>query len=713
MSSVRRSSVALIAVVLATVALATMAWALGGCGKGAEEPAATTTTSVATVTTTPGKTVAAGETWEVAETTSLNSLTLGEGAIISAPEGKSVTLTVDGVETGQALASTDGYDLTFIPATYTGDVVLTVTDANPVEYVAAGAGSAPIVSPFRQAIYVDSTGFVPAKSVAAAANGGQPAADTAEGLEITSTGECFNAVYAAGSYTLKDVDIDLTGNARSDFSGYGAAIVATGEGTRLVVDGAQIRTRGVARAAVVVTNGADVIVKNSDIQTSSGALPADYQPTVDTAKMRSVPWMLGLSGNVRATNLLGTNSTASYINSSISSDGWGALSTDGCVTPTLAAIDSAISITGEDGYGSYGIGDATEYFLGCEISVASYAAISRGSFLFYGDSTPEKVAQLNTDLGLGLIDEELAAIPNLPTMIESQRFGVMWHGGGTLDVSGGTVFSTKETTFLDKGQAIKITVDGSEGAQLNPENGVIMQLMDDDDPGPDTSTMLTTGAYTEPSTPAEPDATHDLARVGDADAQATFANISLTGDFYNSTRGGVAASAGAGGAAGAPALPAGGAPATPAGAGAAPALPAGGTTAATGGIAAPQGGTTSTSASKNLCLTFDSSHLTGIISASTAKHAQATITAADYKLLGSVTNTPGPAVNNGVVVVLKNNATWTVTGDSYLTSLAIGEGCTVAAEGGKTLVMTVNGMDTPIAPGTYTGKIQLGVKLPA
>lgn len=678
----KRSIVILITVILAMVALAAMGWVLAGCDKGEEEQAVTTTVSVVTVTTTAGKTVAAGETWEVAETTSLSSLTVGEGATISAPEGKSLTMTVDGVESGQALASTDGYDLVFVPATYTGDVVLTVTDANPVEYTPAGPAAAPVVSPFRQAIYIDSAGFVLAKSVIAAIIGGRPAADMVEGLEITSTGECFNGIYAASSYTVKDVEIDFTGNARSDFSGYGTAIVGTGEGTTLVVDGAQIRTDGVARAAVVAANGANVIVKNSDIQTNNGELPADYLPGIDTAKMRSVPWMLGLAGNVRSTNILGTNTKASYINSSIASEGWGVLSTDGCTTPTLTAINSTISITGEDGYGSYGIGDATENFLGCSFEVASYATISRGSFLFYGDSTPEKVAQLNTDLSLGLTEEEMAAVPNLPTVVNSKRFGIMWHGGGTLDVSGGTVFNTKETTFLDKGQAIKIAVDGSQGAQLNPENGVIMQFMDDDDPGPDFATMLNTGVYNEPTAPAELDATHDLTRAGDADAQATFANITLEGDLYNSTRGGLAAPMGA---------PPGAPPAADAGAAPAAAL---------------------TSISKNLCLTFDNSLITGIISASAAKHAKAGIAEADYKLLGTVTNTPGPAVNNGVVVVLKNKATWTVTGTSYLTSLTIGGDCTVAAAGGKTLLMTIDGVETPIAPGTYKGKIQLSVTAP-
>ena len=116
---------------------------------------------------------------------------------------------------------------------------------------------------------------------------------------------------------MKNAEISLTGNGRSDFSGYGAGVVGTGQGTTLVLDGVSITTTGVARSAVVVNDGANVIVKNSEIQTNNGDLPTDYVPTSDTAQMRSAPWMLGLSGNVRATNLLGIGTKAAYINSSI------------------------------------------------------------------------------------------------------------------------------------------------------------------------------------------------------------------------------------------------------------------------------------------------------------------------------------------------------------------------------------------------------------
>ena len=113
--------------------------------------------------------------------------------------------------------------------------------------------------------------------------------------------------------------------------------------------------------------------------------------------------------------------------------------------------------------------------------------------------------------------------------------------------------------------------------------------------------------------------------------------------------------------------------------------------------------------SMNLVLTFDNSHLTGVISASTAAHQKATITADDYRLLGTVTNTPSAAVNNGVIVTLDNGSTWTVTGTSYLTCLTVAEGCTITAPAGKTLVMKVDGAQKVLAPGTYKGHIELTV----
>lgn len=612
----------------------------------------------------PTKTVAAGETWVVSDTTRMNVLTVADGATVAAPAGHVLTLTVNGVETGQALITTAGFDTAIQPGTYMGSVVLTVAAENLVPYAAPGPPGPPLMFPFRQAVYVDAAGVDWAKSVPAAISAGAVTHTFAKDVQLYSTGENFTGFYVAGgSYTITDAMIDFAGNGRSDFIGTGAAIVGTG-GCSLVVDGATITNWGSARAGVVADGGSNVLVKNSYIHTSNGVLPEDYVPTIDTSQMRSVPWMLGLSGNVRATNLLGTNTKATYVNSYIGSEGWGVLSTDGCTTPTLTAINSTIEITGEAGYGSYGIGDATEYFLGCEMNVATYATISRGSFLYYGDSNKDKVADLNTSLGLGLTEDELAALRVKQTIVNSGRNGIMWHGGGTLDISGGTVFNTAETVLVDKGQVITVTVDGSEGAQLNAGNGIIFQLMDDDDPGPVMPAMTNTGVYNDPTDTASPDASHDIYTVTpSADAVATFANIALAGDFYNSTRGGI--------------------------------------------VQGPFG--PPSSVSRNLCLTFENATVTGTITSSTATHAVASIGADDWREIGNITNTAAPAVNNGVIVSLTKGSEWVVTGTSYLTSLTIEWGSSLSAPAGYKVALKLGGKPMLPKPGTYTGQVVVEV----
>jgi hypothetical protein len=421
------------------------------------------------------------------------------------------------------------------------------------------------------------------------------------------------------------------------------------------------------------------VVKNSYLQTFNGALPEDYVPNVDTLQMRSVPWMLGLSGNNRATNLLGTNTKATYINSYIGSEGWGVLSTDTCRTPQLTTINSTIANIGGDGYGSYAIGDAIERFLGSTFNVATYATIVKNASIYYGDSDPEVVAQLNTDLELGLTAWELQHIRRQPTIVNSIRFGVMWHGAGSVDISGGTIFNTGETTFLNKGQAIAINVDGSKGARLTPHNGVILQMMEDDDPGPVFPAMTNTAIYNEPTTPVKLQPGHDVTTADETDTLASFSNINLKGDFYNAMRGDMPGAFG---------------PPSP----------------------------------RNMALSFVNANIIGVISASTATHILPHIEypigwdetsglahtnkghTEDYKYLGMVSNTPSPALNNGAIVSLDSNSSWTLTGTCYLTSLSIEKGSVIAGLSGAKVAMIVDGVKTAITPGTYSGAITLYIE---
>ena len=395
--------------------------------------------------------------------------------------------------------------------------------------------------------------------------------------------------------------------------------------------------------AVLADGGANLIVKNSALVTTDGILPDDYVPSADLAQMRGGFPVGGSTGNCRTTNLLGTGTKAAYINSWISAEGWGVLSSDGCTEPFLTAINSVIAITGDDigGYGAYAIGNITQRYLGCTMNVDFDIVTVKGGFITIGDSDAESVAALNDELDFGLTAEELSGLAEQGSQINSKRFGIMCTGAGTVDISGRTSIRTGETFFLNKGQKVTLTVDGSDGASIYAANGILMQVMDSDDPGP------TGKPYTEPSDEPAADESFDASAVENA-AVSSFSNIELTGDFYNAV------------------------------------------------------GYTKTSGEMNMALNFDNAAVTGIISSASSDHLkdELYINEEDYKLFGVLENTPGPPVNNGVIVSLANGSVWKVTGESYLTSLSVDEGSIVNG------TVTVNGaaVDSS-AGGSWTGDI--------
>jgi hypothetical protein len=172
---------------------------------------AATATAAPSASTKAKISVGAGETYELSATTRVSELSIAEGGKVVAPDGYSVTLTVDGVETGQLLTETGATETLIAAGTYRGDVVLTVAEAHAVTYET-------LTFPFRQALYVDTDGVVTAKSVLTAVVGGKLTRTLARGIEITSTGECFDGVFVQdGTYTLARPTISLTGNGRCDF----------------------------------------------------------------------------------------------------------------------------------------------------------------------------------------------------------------------------------------------------------------------------------------------------------------------------------------------------------------------------------------------------------------------------------------------------------------------------------------------------------------
>jgi len=427
------------------------------------------------------KTLKAGETWEVAETTTLRDLVIAEDAGIQAPEGHTVNMTVDGVGTPIAAGH------------YKGDVVLTVCQEIKIGNASMGGGmpggpgggsggpppggGMPGGAPpgggmpggtggesmpqggadaFRAAVYVENGKYVPEKSVAAMVTRGTVTDNAATGIKIFSKEGKFNGIIVTGdeksTYSIVDPMILLTGNGGDDASGLGHGIMTSGN-AEVFIENAKIYNTGANRSAVFVSGNGIVHVNDSDIEVQNGPKDATSSAFNAGGVMMAGPWLLGITGNVRATNVV-ENGTAYYTNTHIKSQAWGALSTDGPVKVRLTATDCLIE-TVESGYGAYSIGDCINTYSGCTFNVVDYGVI---------------LCDNSTDI---FTDK---------TVVNSKRIGVMMHtgsGGGKLVIDKGSRFNTKDTVIQVKGRGTDILVDG---ALLNTESGVILQSMANDDP---------------------------------------------------------------------------------------------------------------------------------------------------------------------------------------------------------------------------------------
>jgi hypothetical protein len=571
-----------------------------------------------------GKMVNAGSTWVVEQTTRLNRLTVQNDADIKAPEGHSLTMTVDGVGTR------------IEPGVYSGDIVLTVTDEIKVQY-----GMLPYPHYFRTAVYIEDGKYIPEKSVAAAVVGGEVTDAIAKDIRITSEEENFNGIIVTGdkkaSYSIINPVINFNGNGENDFAGFGAAVMSSGN-SEVTLENARIVTHGVVRTAVFVNGNSTMRVNDSYIEVNDGIMPADYEFSVQAGKMKEVPWMLGLTGNVRATNVL-ENGTAYYTNTHFKAQRWGALSTDGTTKIRLYATNCLIE-TVESGYGAYSILDCHDYFSGCTFNVTDYGLIvaMQGSATF--------------------TDE---------TVVNSGRFGVMMHsgsGGGMLTIEKGSVFNTGSTAIQVKGRGANILVDN---AQLNAENGIILQQMENDDPNKAGG--------------------RDRAHEGEE--------------------------AGRGGGQGGP-PPGGGQGAPPSGGG-----PGGGETFSTNVVATFRNVTlkgdviNSMTARGDMMVTFQDAAITGAITTAACRSRADVdgrkLSRETCHYIGDVVNTYCATDDAYGMKVSLENASWIVDETSYLNELSISSDATVSAPGGFGVKMTVDGIDTPIKPGKYEGKIVLAV----
>ena len=415
---------------------------------------------------------------------------------------------------------------------------------------------------FTTALYVKNGEVVTNQSVTEAISAGSYNGVSATGVVITSEYEGFNPIIVVDSeYTISGatlvIDSDGDGTVACDFSGLGAAIAAYGDETVLVIENSDIKVSGVGNLTLFADDGSDVIIKNTKLHSEGGTLHAGYKNSPNQATMVAPPWILGIMGSSRTTNLEGQNTSTTVIDSEVSAAQWAVLSTDAGSNMQLNVVNTVMTLTGADyalqadgtftteygetgstanpytdrsGYGTYTIGSADERFYGVTQNVGTYANIYTGGIGLYTAMKKGEAIEL-LDANDNVLMTYVPAESKITT-INSDTFGFMIHQGtNELVIEEGTVVNSGYTTFLLK-TGCSMDADITSGTVLNPGNGIILQVMDNDDAttGMDISTFSFYTEHTEyAGWPTKGGSTGS--NVGDF----TFTDVTLTGDIFNAS----------------------------------------------------------------------------------------------------------------------------------------------------------------------------------
>lgn len=353
---------------------------------------------------------------------------------------------------------------------------------------------------FTPVVYVKDGVYDAEKSLA-----GETAAVTdteTSNLDLTIEKESVNGIIVKDSdYTIADSVINVEtpaadGSTTCDFSGLGSAVAIYGDSAVEIKD-SEINADGVANLAVFADDGSSALLENVKLHSDGGTLYENYVNSPAQSTMVAPPWILGIMGNSRGTNLMGDDSTMTVVDSDVSASNWAVLSTDSGSNMYLNVANTTMSLTGTDdpmqadgafdtenpytkiqGYGTYAIGAAVEKFLGTTMNVGTYATIFTGGTGYYGNLTAGESYDLPA--ADGSTHYTYTADEDVQTVINSDTFGFMAHQG-TNDVTiDGAVVNSEYTDFLIKsGNDTTITVEN--GAQINAGNGILLQLLDNDD----------------------------------------------------------------------------------------------------------------------------------------------------------------------------------------------------------------------------------------
>lgn len=330
------------------------------------------------------------------------------------------------------------------------------------------------------------------------------------GLVISESASGVNGIVVSGANVdFDDISItlytDADGSDTCDFTGKGTAFAVYGS-SNVTLSNSVIRTAGVATMPLFTDNGATLTVKNTTIEALGGTLYASYTNTYDQSTMVAPPWVLGIMGTSRASNLMGTNSTLNFLDSTAKAALWAVLSTDsgsGMVMNVynstleltqavetdqaiqedggqITTVDNPYTVNYGSGYGTYVIGNAQENMVGVTMNVGTYAAIFTGGSMNFSTLTAGEYTLTNAD---GSTIEYTYSDSDKNSVINSDTFGFMVHqNANTLILGSGTSLNTGYTSFLIKsgGSLTSFTADITD-TDISTGNNVLIQILDNED----------------------------------------------------------------------------------------------------------------------------------------------------------------------------------------------------------------------------------------
>ncbi len=608
------------------------------------------------------KVFAAGE-HLVTETIACDLLTIEEGAVLKAPKGKTLVLSVGGV----------GVKLE--PGSYGKDAVLKVVNFTNVK--TEGIFGNPNGMNFRGVLCIEDGKIVEDQSVLEMIKGSYDE-KSAKGLSIVSTEDYLNGVIIRGKseYTIDDAYIELEGEGGNDFSGLGSPIMVLDD-SKLTVNNSRLVTHGLTRTVTHSAGNSVINYNNCELEATSA--PSDFFFPV---------WCLGLKGTNRGTQIAGYGQVY-FNNCKITSNGWGALCIDGAERGIMEARNSTISLIGPRarGYAAFPERHSSIRLFDSKVRSNGYGflmdTMGDGGGGYYS----------NTD-------------------VEAGAFGVyiFKDRGGEFKADNGTVIKSERASFCISASNTFVNLDN---VSLKPENGILVQL-EDCDVGPMDAKGIRL-PIGEVDTYIEG---RDLSSADEKkDTFINWKNMDVEGDLFNSSTN----------------LdfvfrpydgpgpdfnmyvidpfsdrPAGG-PGGP-GHGGPPEPPALGDNDANPDMEFLHDESVFYGP-RNMSVKFENVKLKGSVSCASQAYREGLeiITRDNLTELGNITQTPSPAINNGVILSLDKDCEWTLTGTCYLTALSIEKGAVIKAADGKSIKASCDGQAIDLASGEYKGKIVIEV----